>query len=54
MAYCEQYIASHATTAEEGEAKTWKFQKAKQNWLVKHFWDDAEVGTIAEVFKEAS
>lgn len=41
IGYCQQYAKSHGPDADPDSK--WKFNKAKQIWLVRHLWDDTEV-----------
>ena len=43
MYYVELHAATHAKLQAVGER--WKFNKARQGWLMRNVWNDTEVST---------
>ena len=42
IVYALQFTLSQKKA--EGSSTPWKFNKAKQNWLIRHIWIEEEVG----------
>jgi hypothetical protein len=42
--YVEEHATHHLGTTSVAPGKGWKFNKARQNWLLRHIWSETEVG----------
>jgi uncharacterized membrane protein YkoI len=46
--YVEEHATHHLGTTAVAPGKGWKFNKARQNWLLRHIWSETEVGIIVQ------